>query len=430
MQVVHFYPRLVSPLRHPRAFLLQSFKPRAFTSTRLYRAEQSPPHPRPIKRPAVHGSELPPRPEPVPIALRKYIFSSEFLLRGLYRSLLIAVFAIPLWILWEGPIKTNHTDGEYEPFDLVDRYECASAHSHFILRRQTPQRYWWAWYEPEIPEQTQLGARTPIMSVKVKNPSLEIERSYTPLNLSPNEIHLVVKRYPEGELSRYLHVLTTGVATVWVKQGRHEWVYEEGKWDHVLFVVGGTGITPAFQLCLNGLQRQKLRGEEDLGSRKKTKFTVLAATRDVKSMLLREEFKTIEKLYGEGNLSVKYFLDTVPKGAKLPADMVQGPITEKSIHDAIRPAPVRGWLDWRKPSKAVAPEEENVMVLVCGPDGFTRYIAGAHGEVVSKQGVKGGLLRNVEGIELFKMLESRDVDDPVMNRKKEERRGMQVMKVE
>ena len=268
------------------------------------------------------------------------------------------------------------------------------------------------------------------MSVKVKNPSLEIERSYTPLNLSPNEIHLVVKRYPEGELSRYLHVLTTGVATVWVKQGRHEWVYEEGKWDHVLLVVGGTGITPAFQLCLNGLQRQKLRGEGDLGSKKKTKFTVLAATRDVKSILLREEFKTIEKLYGEGNLSVKYFLDTVPRGAKLPLDMVQGPITEKSIHDAIRPAPVRGWLDWRKQSKAVSPEEENVMVLVCGPDGFTRYIAGAHGGVVSKQGVKGGLLRNVEGIGLFKMLESRDVDDPVINGKKEERRGMQVMKVE
>jgi len=269
------------------------------------------------------------------------------------------------------------------------------------------------------------------MSVKVKNPSLEIERSYTPLNLSPNEIHLVVKRYAEGELSRYLHVLTPRVATVWVKQGRHEWVYEEGKWDHVVFVVGGTGITPAFQLCLNGLQRQKLRGEGDWpkNGKKKTKFTVLAATRDVNSVLLREEFKMIEKLYGEGNLNVKYFLDTMPKGAKLPADMVQGPITEKAIHDAIRPAPVRGWLDWRRPSKTVAPEEENVMVLVCGPDGFTRYVAGAHGGVVSKQGIKGGLLQNVEGIELFKMLESRDADDPV-NSRKEERRGMQVIKVE
>jgi len=217
---------------------------------------------------------------------------------------------------------------------------------------------------------------------------------------------------------------------VWVKQGRHEWVYEEDKWDHVLLVVGGTGITPAFQLCLNGLQRQKVKGEVDLGKGKKTKFTVLAATRDVKSVLLREEFKTIEKLYGEGNLSVKYFLDSVPKGAKLPAGMVQGPITEKSIHDAIRPAPVRGWLDWRNPPKTVAPEEENVMILVCGPDGFTRYIAGAHGGVVSQQGVKEGLLQNVEGVELFKMLESRGIDDPVKNRRKEERRGMQVMKVE
>jgi ferredoxin-NADP reductase len=61
-----------------------------------------------------------------------------------------------------------------------------------------------------------MGLRSPIMSLKIKNPSLEIERSYTPLNLSPNEIHLVVKRYAEGELSRFLHILTPGVVTVWV----------------------------------------------------------------------------------------------------------------------------------------------------------------------------------------------------------------------
>ena len=263
------------------------------------------------------------------------------------------------------------------------------------------------------------------MSVKIKNPSLEIQRSYTPLNLSPNEIHLIVKRYAEGELSRFLHILTTGVATVWVKQGRHEWVYEDGKWDHIIFVAGGTGITPAFQLCLNGLQREKLKGD----TKKKTKFTVLAATRDVKTVLLREEFKTIDKLYGDGNLSVKYFLDTVAKGTELPEDMLQGPITEKVIHDTIRPRPVRGWLDWRQqPTKVVTPKDENVMVLVCGPDGFTRYVAGAHGGVVSKQGVKGGLLRNVEGIELFKMLESRDVEEPVTTTRKA--RGMQVMIVE
>ena len=267
------------------------------------------------------------------------------------------------------------------------------------------------------------------MSVKIKNPSLEIERSYTPLNLSPNEIHLVVKRYAEGELSRFLHILTPGVATVWVKQGRTEWTYEEGKWDHIVFVVGGTGITPAFQLCLNGLQRQKMKGEV-YPDKKKTKFTVLAATRDVKSVLLREEFKTISKLYGDGNLQVKYFLDTVPKGTKLPADIVQGPITEKVIHDSIRPTPVRGWLDWRKPAKTVKPEEENVMVLVCGPDGFTQYVAGPHGGVVSKQGVKGGLLQNVEGVEVFKLLESRDVDDPVKSIKRERTRGPPVMKIE
>lgn len=373
----------------------------------------------------LHGNNLPPRPPTM--TLRQYVFSLEYLLRGLYRSLLIAVIALPLYVLWEGPIKLNHIDGEYEPFDLVERHEIAPGHSYIVLKRQTPKKYWWAWYEKEIPEPMTVASRMPIMSLRIKNPNLEIQRSYTPLNLSPNEIHLLVKRYPNGELSRYLHLLTPGLATVWVNQGRNEWVYNEGEWDHIVFVVGGTGITPAFQLCLNALQQQKLRSQQEPTDKKKTRFSILAATRDPKSILLREEFKQVEEKFGEGCLHVEYFVDEAPKGLKLPGDIHPGPITEKIIHETICPSPSKGWFNSRK-RKAVRPGGENVMVLVCGPDGFTRYISGEHGGVASKQGTKGGLLANVEGITLFKLLESRDEDIIVNTTRK--KKGMPVMKIE
>jgi cytochrome-b5 reductase len=316
-------------------------------------------------------------------------------------------------------------DGEYEPFDLVQRNETAQGHSYFILKRQKPKKYWWAWYEKELSHTHALSTRTPIMSLRIKNPSLQIQRSYTPLNLSSEEIHLVMKRYPNGELSRFLHILTPGSATVWVNQGRQEWIYNEGEWDHIVFVAGGTGITPAFQLCLNALQKQNFRGQVDPAF-KKTKFSVLAAARNMETLLLRKEFATVKQLHGEGNLNVKYFLDTVSKGIKLPSDIQAGPITEKDICETIFPTKLRGWFDWGR-GKTVVPQEK-LMVLVCGPDGFTKYISGEHGGLASKQGVKGGLLKDLEGIEVFKLLESRDDDTVVEGRK--EKRGMPIMKVE
>ena len=257
------------------------------------------------------------------------------------------------------------------------------------------------------------------MSVRIKNPSMEIQRAYTPLNLSTEEIHLVVKRYSDGELSKYLHVLTPGVATVWVNQGFKEWEYKEGQWDHVVFVAGGTGITPAFQLCLIALQRQKF-----FPSGRRTRLSVLAATKSPATILLREDFMDMKRNHG-GLLDVKYFVDSVPKGSTLPEDVFQGPITEKVIRDTICP-PTKGLLGWRSRKGLVVPHEKT-LVLVCGPDQFTRYIAGPHGSVKSKQGPKGGLLNNVEGIEVFKMLETRD-EDHVDNLHRQ--RGMRVMKAD
>ena len=294
-----------------------------------------------------------------------------------------------------------------------------------------PTYYSWGVYEKEIPESTTLARRTPILSLRIENPSLQIERSYTPLTMSPNDIRLIIKLYPNGELSRFLHILTPGMATVWVNQGRQEWIYQEGEWDHVVFVCGGTGITPAYQLCSTALERQKILEDamrEKDQELKKTRFSVVCAVRDVPSILLRDEFHDVKRQFGQdGLLDVKYFVDSwaagIPKGIERPEDMFPGPITEKVIRETIKrtePEAPRGWFQRGEKKKEedemLVVRDEKVMVLVCGPHGFTSYIAGPHGGVAHIQGPKGGLLTNVEGIELFKLLESRGLSDVELDR--------------
>jgi cytochrome-b5 reductase len=102
------------------------------------------------------------------------------------------------------------------------------------------------------------GAR-PILSLFVKEPTLQIQRAYTvrpflllfpfsltfalqqPLSASsfnstgPAELDLVVKRYPDGEASRYIHRLGPG-DDIHVRGPSVTWYYRPEDWDEVVFV--------------------------------------------------------------------------------------------------------------------------------------------------------------------------------------------------
>lgn len=58
------------------------------------------------------------------------------------------------------------------------------------------------------------GNGAPIQSIYLMQPDLQIQRPYTPLSTLPfeegGEIELVVKRYPDGEVSRWMHRLRVG----------------------------------------------------------------------------------------------------------------------------------------------------------------------------------------------------------------------------
>ncbi|KDE05694.1 hypothetical protein MVLG_03928 [Microbotryum lychnidis-dioicae p1A1 Lamole] len=100
-----------------------------------------------------------------------------------------------------------------------------------------------------------------IHSIFVKQPELQIQRPYTPLNTcflnrSPSEsspsttIQLLIKRYDDGEVSRYLHRLGPGDQ---VQIRGPVLTTELPKVDKIVFIAGGTGITPAHQIITSFL---------------------------------------------------------------------------------------------------------------------------------------------------------------------------------
>ncbi|SCV70232.1 BQ2448_1626 [Microbotryum intermedium] len=101
-----------------------------------------------------------------------------------------------------------------------------------------------------------------IHSIFVKQPELQIQRPYTPLNTtflqpssfsedSSSTIQLLIKRYDDGEVSRYLHRLGPGDQ---VQIRGPVLTTELARVDRIVFIAGGTGITPAHQTITSFLQ--------------------------------------------------------------------------------------------------------------------------------------------------------------------------------
>ena len=88
-------------------------------------------------------------------------------------------------------------------------------------------------------------------SVEVVQPELQVARSYTPLppieGAEPEQVRLLVRQEPQGEVSTYLHKINRGTI-VHLRGPRIEYEIPEDV-DEILFLAGGTGIAPALQVA-------------------------------------------------------------------------------------------------------------------------------------------------------------------------------------
>ncbi|GAA5895802.1 hypothetical protein JCM5296_006671 [Sporobolomyces johnsonii] len=225
----------------------------------------------------------------------------------------------------------------------------------------------------------------PILSVFVKEPTLQIQRAYTPLSSSsfdssgPAILDLVVKRYADGEVSRYIHRLGAG-DELWVRGPAMTWYYRPQDWDEVVFIVGGTGVTPAYQLLNDTLRSSS--SPSSSGSSPSPAISLIYASPSPSRTLLRPELDAFAA-QDPSKVSIKYLVDRLDPGtgkSSLPKDSVLGIMDRKKLQD---------WI-----GKGGDTSTRRRMVVVCGPEGMINAVAGPRGRNFS-QGPVGGILKEL-----------------------------------
>ena len=149
-----------------------------------------------------------------------------------------------LWYTGDGKAKEALNPHDFTSYRLVSREPVSSTSSLFVLRPQsiagTADIYENAW-------------RKGIWSVQIKQPQLQIARSYTPLppldtsdDSNLYDLRFLIRRDPNGELSGYLHKLAPN-AEVELRGPQTEYDIPQNV-EQVVFLAGGTGIAPALQM--------------------------------------------------------------------------------------------------------------------------------------------------------------------------------------
>ena len=136
----------------------------------------------------------------------------------------------------------------------------------------------------------------------------EVVRSYTPIS-SDNEagyFDLLVKAYPQGNISKYLTELKVG-QTMKVRGPKGAMVYTPNMCRHIGMIAGGTGITPMLQIIEAIIRNRPRNGGNDT-----TKVDLIFANVNPDDILLKEK---LEKLAEEdSDFRVYHVLNNPPEG--------------------------------------------------------------------------------------------------------------------
>ena len=195
-----------------------------------------------------------------------------------------------------------------------------------------------------------------ILSVQIKQPQLQIARSYTPLpscaaGEDDGALRFLVKREPGGEMTGYLFSLGAE-DRVFLRGPTVEYIFPPaGEVDKTLFIAGGTGIAPALQLAANSLAP-----ETEI-------FWAVRRRAETEGVMADEVERLVRNI--KGKVSVRVFVDA------------EGGIRIQDVERGI--------------------EGKKVAVVVSGPEGFIKWVAG---EKVwrggrEEQGKLGGIMRKV-----------------------------------
>ena len=193
-------------------------------------------------------------------------------------------------------------------------------------------------------------------------------RPYTPIHDLDERgiLELLVKKYPNGRASGYLHTLTPGQELTVRGPLPGHWTTPKDQRD-ILLVAGGAGITPIYSLT-KGI----LSNPQD-----KTRIQLLWGVNGTRDIVLMEELEKLEKQYPD-RLHVTYAVSGPEAASDAPS------LGDESKYR-------KGYVDKTLLQEVIAKckegtfgDEKGQKVFLCGPPKMEEAIAG-------KQGVLGEL---------------------------------------
>ncbi|OOF99543.1 hypothetical protein ASPCADRAFT_503564 [Aspergillus carbonarius ITEM 5010] len=146
------------------------------------------------------------------------------------------------------------------------------------------------------------------LAATIEGQPKEVVRSYTPIS-SDNEagyFDLLVKAYPQGNISKYLTTLQVG-QTMKVRGPKGAMVYTPNMCRHIGMIAGGTGITPMLQVVKAIIRNRPRNGGNDT-----TKVDLIFANVNPDDILLKEELEALAK--DDDGFRIYYVLNNPPEG--------------------------------------------------------------------------------------------------------------------
>jgi len=179
----------------------------------------------------------------------------------------------------------------------------------------------------------------------------QIFRSYTPVATGAGWLDVLVKRYPEGAVSLFLHSLEVGAVVRCRGPFQSDFRFDREEHRHLVLLAGGTGVAPFVRL-LNHV----------VGNAPDCKVTLVCSNRSERDILFAQWLAECMANH-PGQVTVRHVLTEPPaEGGR--AELV-----------------MRGHLTARYLSAYCPPPGAGTHVLVCGPQGFNLHCAALLGEL-------------------------------------------------